>query len=45
MSRLMPLIDVAMLIHLGWGILKRNAIKGSRYLLLMGAENLPETRR
>jgi|ERR1035441_8986341 transposase len=26
-------------------ILKRNAIKGSRYLLLMGAENLPDDRR
>ncbi len=26
-------------------ILKRNAIKGSRYLLLMGAENLPEAKR
>ena len=26
-------------------ILERNAIKGSRYLLLMGAENLPENRR
>jgi transposase len=25
--------------------LERNAIKGSRYLLLMGAENLPETKR
>lgn len=27
------------------GILQRNAIKGSRYLLLMGAENLPDDRR
>jgi transposase len=26
-------------------ILQRNAIKGSRYLLLMGAENLPEPKR
>lgn len=26
-------------------VLQRNAIKGSRYLLLMGAENLPDSRR